>query len=537
MSKKYTALTIGPIHGSMVLAKKTRELWAASFIFSWLMRKVIEVIRTRVDDDQFIIPNPDGATGAPTRAGIFPDRLILESDDGLYKELQEAVDKALDSFCKQVKPCLNGVSEDEIKTYFRNYFKTYIAETEIDLKDSHTKSDDDNPIFIMNKILANCELQDKYIPCDKELFLRVLENFAKQSGVDFLSPGKSFPSLLRIAIKGLELEIKRINDAISNAKSIKRDELKSKTDKNNDEIEKEIKSIDEDDFLWEGLIAQKDIKQNLKTAHRYVAIVQADGDNVGALIKSIYANERDKIQTFSKALADFAGKAANEIEKYGGEPVYAGGDDLLFFAPVVTKDKNVFDLIDVIDDVFMKKILDNGNLSNVLEKAEKTPSMSYGVSITYFKYPMHEAIEQAKDLLFNKAKTGDKNAIAFKIQKHSGGYFEDVIFKDTEFAVLINKIRSNADTKIISSLIYNLENQKAILKEIAADNSRLDNFFKNFYDETVHLESANNAFIQNVKDLVHLAFCENKDNPDKALNKVYSGLRLIKFIRRDYDAK
>jgi len=111
---------------------------------------------------------------------------------------------------------------------------------------------------------------------------------------------------------------------------------------------KEIEE-DKDAFIDEALIEvlskEEMFEGKFKQPHKYIAIVQSDGDNVGKLIKEIYKSNPAKIKEFSKALSDFALEAAEEIQKYGGETVYAGGDDLLFFAPVLTPDSNIFILI------------------------------------------------------------------------------------------------------------------------------------------------------------------------------------------------
>ncbi len=38
---KYIALTIGPIYKTLSSAKKTRELWGGSYIFSYIMKQII----------------------------------------------------------------------------------------------------------------------------------------------------------------------------------------------------------------------------------------------------------------------------------------------------------------------------------------------------------------------------------------------------------------------------------------------------------------------------------------------------------------
>lgn len=210
---------------------------------------------------------------------------------------------------------------------------------------------------------------------------------------------------------------------------------------------------------------------------------------------------------------------------------------MLFFAPVVNNDGNVFTLINEIDGIFDEKIIENSSLSDIIKNLaqEQKPSMSYGVSITYYKYPMREAIETARVLLFGKAKKNNsKNAIAYRVLKHSGQYFEDVLGKNGEFYNKLIDMLNKSDTKLMSSIIYNLDLHKKILKAIIDDKNKIDNYFDNFYNEDIH--NKNRGVIDKAKNLVLSAYNENFKNFDIALRKVFSGLRLVKFMnRRDYD--
>lgn len=42
MPATYTALTIGPIYKTFSDAKRTRSVWAASYFFSWFIRRILE---------------------------------------------------------------------------------------------------------------------------------------------------------------------------------------------------------------------------------------------------------------------------------------------------------------------------------------------------------------------------------------------------------------------------------------------------------------------------------------------------------------
>jgi CRISPR-associated protein Cmr2 len=280
----------------------------------------------------------------------------------------------------------------------------------------------------------------------------------------------------------------------------------------------------EDEQIWEKLNNQN--KDKLKIHHKYIAIVQADGDSIGEIIKQIAKDGSKKIKEFSKALSSFSLLAAQEIANYKGVPVYTGGDDLLFFAPVANGTENIFSLIKKLDDIFDDQVKKKFN------ETKPQASMSYGVSISYYKYPMHEALNTARDLLFNKAKQKPKNAIAFKVLKHSGQVFEAIMHKplDNKFKKLLKEDKG----LVINSLIYKFDKHKILLEESlkAKTNAKLENFFDNFYNEDIHNESR--VFINNVKDLLQEVYTNNKDFT-KTINQVSAQLRFVKFLNATKD--
>ncbi|MCP4970272.1 MAG: type III-B CRISPR-associated protein Cas10/Cmr2, partial [Arcobacter sp.] len=481
--------------------------------------------KNKIKNEQFILLFPDArkldTTNEYKSAGIFPDRLILKSEDGFFDELQSAVDDAKKEIYKNF--------DDNCIEYLDKYLRTNIIEKEL--------GKDANVIFKINKLLANTELQSPLIPEDELCFESFLQNIDKTNLFkNVFGNERAYPSIIEIALR-------KINDG-ENLTKDKIDDLRKEGNKILTEAEKNKKeenqdfNFDDDDELITGISNDDKLKKKFKTPHKYIAIVQADGDNVGQLIKQIYNVNPNLIEDFSKALSKFSFDALRKIKNYGGEAVYTGGDDLLFFAPVNTNDKNIFQLLNGIDEKFQDCLLKNEKLKPALaqitnskdecNKAIKQPSMSYGLSITYYKYPMHEALSKARELLFEKAKTGNKNNIAYALQKHSGQTFEDVINKGSKFHQQFIEILNSKNENVISSLLYNLENQEFILEKIAGDKDRLTNFFDNFYDEDIHKK--NKDFINKLQEMIYITYSETGNDIKKTLNKVYSALRFVKFI-------
>ncbi len=465
---KYTALTIGPIIRSLEMARRTKELWAASCFYSFFMKEVI----THLDQKHAVlVPHiVDSHTESET-VGVYPDRLILQSEKGLYDELKKAVDAAIKTTAQKF-----GIPDTK---ELAGYLTKNLVEFEL------YATDKGNPIEKANRLLALTELQASYTPEDKDVFLKMLQKIDQTEIYNrCFGKGKHFPSIPAIATRGL----KNVNNQFDD---------------------------EADEMIWEKIKKDND---DFKNARKYIAIVQADGDNVGKLIgEGFKSNDSEGIRKFSGELSSFASKAAKKIKDYGGETIYAGGDDLLFFAPVVNASNNIFSLIGELDALFSKEIAE--------KYADKKLSMSYGLSITYHKYPMHEALAEARNLLFGKAKNDGKNKLACRIMKHSGQLI-DLLLDKPWTKMLDRMLLSNTELKL-SSVMYNMENHKVVLNSILSDKEKLENYFENFYNELGHKE--HKTFFDDIINLLLEALKKCKDK-DKVLPSVFAQLRTIDFL-------
>jgi len=93
--KHYIALTIGPIYKTLSNAKKTQELWASSYLFSYLMKEIIRKLTSgsgAIPYNRFVVPYVDQKImDASTHVGLFHDRFIYESQN--EKDLKELTAK------------------------------------------------------------------------------------------------------------------------------------------------------------------------------------------------------------------------------------------------------------------------------------------------------------------------------------------------------------------------------------------------------------------------------------------------------------
>lgn len=281
-------------------------------------------------------------------------------------------------------------------------------------------------------------------------------------------------------------------------------------------------------------IARANAKQIDYSYQRYVCIVQADGDCMGKIVSSKQMD--GKLNDFSSRLIAFGNDACQRIKAFGGLPIYAGGDDLLFIAPVCgTDDKNILELIGEIDGKYQKDIqryVDQLKVEAKIDEGGKTKtvpvhtSMSYGISIIYCKYPLYEAWEIARNMLLSNAKqVPEKNAIAINLRKNSGSDFEVVMSKSLQIHYnLDDLIRFTPKESFVSAVAHKIRANEQLLgvlpKEEPFENldKRLNAFYEKIVDvaaksedETTYLLKTKDTFEFIYKDY----FIEKKGKPKR----------------------
>jgi CRISPR-associated protein Cmr2 len=344
--KTYLALTIGPIYKTLSGARKTRELWGGSYLFSYLMEQILEPFKDR----DFIVPYIDKTLFDKEKKraiGLFHDRAIFVAKEGDRDKLDNRIDEILDEL---------AYNSPLDKTFVKNYFQIHPVEV--------TLEDDTNPILGITPYLNTAELFYRVAPYNEsrlKKFLKEDNRYLKSRAFISTEQKRGFPSLPEIALHEL-LESTDIRDYFAGR-------------------------FDEEESVYEAV----PYKKLMRPYHKYVAIVHADGDNMSKVVESLEKTE--DFQAFSKALLEFGREATAAINKFGGTTVFAGGDDLLFFAPVVDNGQTVFELCDVISKIF------DAQVKPFNAKIERNATLSFGISVTYYKYPLYEALERSRNQL------------------------------------------------------------------------------------------------------------------------------------------
>lgn len=472
--EKYLAINIGPISQAMSMARKPREFWAASYLFSYLMQCILEKLHGD-NKLQLISPCWNAEGGAKIGVGLYPDRAFYQVKDvtlDVKKNVESVVEEALKDFACKVNLEIQVV---------QRFFHIMIF---CDEYDSSSEA-----IMDLNKKLNLMELNQTV--WEPEDFNNLLSYIRKTTG-DSPSP------LFDIAFKNKQFPKETLEE-----------------------------------------IALAGEEKAVYSYQRYVCIVQADGDNMGSIVGS-QAME-GKLNEFSKCLMDFGLASCQSISEYGGMPIYAGGDDLLFIAPVCKKSGNgtltIFDLLLKIDGHFenvQKKIAEISPQKNSVSLAS---SMSYGISIIYYKYPLYEAWIMARSLLFDNAKKMvGKDAVALKIRKHSGSDFQWTLAKKSFlYKEMGNLIGNTPKEAVVSAIAHKFRANEPLLGIFSKDLKTLDNRLEAFYKEIMDLDSKGEKE-QNYLDLSRYIFlCIYKEQFEQGEGTLGENEKLSRSIDKFYD--
>ncbi len=483
----YIGLTIGPMYRTFHPLRRTRSIFACSYLFSYLMRQLLKTLTSNPDSLQgkILIPYvPDNETERATYLtggkgiGLFPDRLLIQATEGDYKRLQTACDTVLKALSAKL-----GLSIDFIGQYIQLYGLSVMLP-----RNAETINE-------LNRLLDNMELRNQFVngpdPNTLTTYLAnpKLDRTDDPLMHDAFGEKTAFPSLADIALRGLrKLDAGKYQKAME---AWQKAEL-SKNDKQDD-------NQDDDGRLMKAMKVRFD--NDFRQYHRYIAIVEADGDRMGIQIGNT-GGDPEQLGVFSKKLYEFGQEAKKAIENYGGSPVYIGGDDLLFFAPVAVPGdtpgslKTIFDCVAELDEAF----------HGIFPKVHDGPTMSYGISMSYYKFPLNEAREVAHDLLMDKAKKHQaKNAVEFKLLKHSGSFFEAGFDKgDPYYVTLMELLHTNlAGETWLNSVIYFVQHHQHLIAHLCL--GELKNLFQNQFNKDIHTQ--HREFLHNqLPQLIHAVY-------------------------------
>ncbi len=472
--QNYIGITIGPIFDMMNLVSTPAALWATSYMFSMISKKTCEklynegvkIISPFYDSPQNELFNKNDGIG------LFHDRIIVEGTSlDKIKEIKKVV-------LEQVSTDF-GLDKNELEK--RVLFIAAEIETE----------KGENPILKGGKILDSLELSRKVMFA--ETVNPILATFT---------------------------------GALMSDKS---DRRLSKNSKIKDIAKKML-----DPEKWSLLKADGDIKDLSDIAgpvdvtvfkkHNYYAIVRSDGDNMSKIIERLKVDETDSdnnkpgltLTAFSEKCLEYCSAVAQLVKNFKGVPIYSSGDDLLAVMPCDSGEKGtVLNFVKEVNDKFGKmfnpfiEMIEAENKGKTDDEKIAVPSLSFGISICFKKFPLYEALNDSAALLFDVAKL-KKNCTAIRLQKHSGQSEGLLIYNDAlEGFLNLQKTvlkKEDAMSDVLLSALYKTEQFSKLFLE-AKDKKQIENLFINTFDGPEH---KNNSFLHEQLPEFYCKIRENK---------------------------
>lgn len=463
--KHYFGITVGPITRVLSCAHSTRAVWASSYFFSDLSRRLVEPLYN--SGHKFLKPIvTEDLFGERNTVGRFPDQYIFEAKpEDSFESLINLRSEVLDNVAGRMSEALKK-NKDILKQYLSKTIKIYLLELFSEKPETVVEE--------MQNRMSCAEFRDTFADSQKR---------------DYLS--NLFESNIGVLRKFFELD----------------------------------KTLDGFDSLPEAAY------------HKYVAFVSADGDNFGKCMAKL----GEKASLFNV----FGAELAKLVEDYGGQVIYQGGDDVSFYAPVYNdrKSLDIFGLIKQIDEALKNTISNNGDV----KRLGINVSMSYGVAISYEKHPMAETRQLAEELMSDAKAIDGKNAIVWKLRKHSGQLAGGKISKNNEElfgnTCGIRQYASWVEDEFLHSITYWLKRYEAPLHYIleksigpdanAATNrpvrkAMLENFIDKNFNEDVH-DRSKELLTSLIPILLDPSF---EGKPEEAISYLHNALRYVGLLIR-----
>lgn len=156
------------------------------------------------------------------------------------------------------------------------------------------------------------------------------------------------------------------------------------------------------------IFREEDIRQRPSP---YYVLLRADGDNMGKAIDA--QDSPEKHRALSQELSVFAQEAKRIIEKFGGVPIYVGGDDVLAYLPLHTALKCVIAL----NEQFKQAMQ---GFEFVDEKGSHSPTLSGALVIAHHLTPLRDVLDMAREAEKKAKGLTGKNGLVIVSSKRGG---------------------------------------------------------------------------------------------------------------------
>lgn len=514
---RYYGITIGPIIETLSLASKPAGLWYASYMFSDITRNLCEYLS---ENNKIRILAPYYEKNEPIDGvGSYFDKIFFTFDEKDKNVTEEFVQTAIQNvklkigerLANDIRNSLNQTTDNSSEVSLQKvirFIQNYICIHYISITENERENR--NISEALTPYLDTLELYKNIQSCGEKNYLLMLFEGKSSDPNKYIKESRLVKTIAKTAKENFQLFREQQNHIKNLAYIAGAGKVK---EYNGEEFP--------DTDGWKKW--------------KYYAVIQADGDHLGNVSKALKTEMKDIFEIelkVSKICKDYTKDCAEIIRKYGGTTIYAGGDDLLFLAPIQNREGiTIFEQCKKISEIYNKKF---EKINEKLPQEEKT-TLSMGVSIYYWKFPLYEALENARNQLFKYAKK-TRNTLSLTLDKASGNkgngnvrfqyYFnsaEERAFID--FLKETNKKGMDNEAFILQSVLYHLkEHKKLFLQALTNKEKTLKNCMDNMFENSMKTEYLENS----IKMMTEIS--EHCCNVDNGYKNIISILQLVHFF-------
>ncbi|MBW7877064.1 MAG: type III-B CRISPR-associated protein Cas10/Cmr2 [Candidatus Cloacimonetes bacterium] len=503
----YLHFSIGPVQGFVAQARRTRDLWAGSYLLSFLAAHAIikaedaggKVIRPIIGSDPMIqmIRNP--GTNTP-QYGTIPNQFTVEvSDEALAKTVADAAGRGLkqawlrlaDAVWKRfVSKFKNEQTEviwqRQIESFWEISWVVSEAATGLDLARrkfwrNHILPDEPGDKCVLmphfqelsgfsranasqkqdefwrkaqDVVKSPLDLQDQERLCAISLVKRLFctKGLGKES-IGWEPDQQAWDSVTKIATKNwLKDNQKKLKSYLDQVKVFDPGAVFEEWVHLADfsglkqtylEQKSELEELEKELKSLFRATAKSD-ENKLEHPPRFYALLLADGDKLGELLQN------SSVEHVSKSLLDFTRAVPEILNKYEGKTIYAGGDDVLAILPMEHALQCALEIRELYQNHVGKK--HDGKIIG---------SISASLVFANLRSPLRTVLKEAHRLLDDVAKEKNgRDSLAIAVWK-SGGlqaewackWNDNLVGKNQVIQEILNAMGKNVENRLtVSSL-------------------------------------------------------------------------------------
>jgi CRISPR-associated protein Cmr2 len=463
MTQSILKMQVGPVQDFIAQARSTRDMWAGSYLLSWLTAAAMKAFQDH-PECTFIFPQLDDQPlykmfcNSPSPEGLIPtlpNVFLVLVPQGMAQSLAQDADKQLRKKLKEIsETCWDHLKqqfEDQSLNTYKDRWDDQVSRFPIINWHAVDYSTEDHKGSIerLNKHMAarrNTREFPQWGTVTKENGDIAWDNSLQGAAKDVLSGKEEI-------IGGKNLW--EGNDAYDWKKAgpfgamncIKRLFPEAVLERKFGDLKVFWKEMSVSNTRDLAAMNRAGVSDHLKDEDEkplpfnpYMAVIAMDGDRMGAALDKIEEVERHK--AFSQALATFSEELVKPIvTDKGGQLVYAGGDDVLALCPA--------DQALAIAAELRKAFLDAMEEFRMLDPA-KPLDASCGIAVAHYKYPLQRAVHEARQAEKRAKTQRGRAAFELTLLKHSGETVHWGAKWDSKALAVYDDFNKKVDTEALS---------------------------------------------------------------------------------------